>query len=232
MTASPSIFYQISTRVFASLFFIPFCASRIARRYGHNYEKTVTLEGYSRDYPDAEQYLSLLHESDSALEFLIDYFSNVEEDVVIVFFGDHQPSLSDGFLEEVIGKPSSEWGLREAELQYTVPFFIWTNYDSEEQLIPITSLNYLSGYVYDAAGIPLPPYSRFLRDLEQEIPAMNRRGYYSAENQEWQSYDGAENETYKSLWQYHCLVYQSLFDYEHLSSVFFPLHGLFQEKVS
>ena len=174
----------------------------------------------------------MLHESDSALEFLIDYFSNVEEDVVIVFFGDHQPSLSDGFLEEVIGKPSSEWGLREAELQYTVPFFIWTNYDSEEQVIPITSLNYLSAYVYDAAGIPLPPYSRFLRDLEQEIPAMNRRGYYSAENQEWQSYDGAENETYKNLWQYHCLVYHSLFDYEHLSSVFFPLHGLFQEKVS
>lgn len=199
---------------------------------GENYEKTVTLEGYSRDYPDAEQYLSLLHESDSALEFLIDYFSNVEEDVVIVFFGDHQPSLSDGFLEEVIGKPSSEWGLREAELQYTVPFFIWTNYDSEEQVIPITSLNYLSGYVYDAAEISLPPYNCFLKDLEQEIPAMNRRGYYSAKSGEWQSYDHADAETSELLRQYHCLVYQSLFDYEHLSSVFFPLHGLFQEKVS
>ena len=199
---------------------------------GENYEKTVTLEGYSRDYPDAEQYLSLLHESDSALEFLIDYFSNVEEDVVIVFFGDHQPSLSDGFLEEVIGKPSSEWGLREAELQYTIPFFIWTNYDSEEQVIPITSLNYLSSYVYDAAEISLPPYNCFLKDLEQEIPAMNRRGYYSAKSGEWQSYDHADAETSELLRQYHCLVYQSLFDYEHLSSVFFPLHGLFQEKVS
>ncbi len=200
---------------------------------GENYEKTVTLEGYSQDYPDAEQYLSLLHESDTALEYLIDYFSNVDEDVVIVFFGDHQPCLSDGFLEEVIGKPSSEWSRNDTQLKYTVPFFIWTNYDTKEQFIERTSLNYLSSYVYDAAGIPLPTYNRFLKDLEKQIPAMNRYGYYSAENKEaCFSYDDAEGEIYESLRRYHCLVYQSLFDYENLSSVFFPLHDLFQEKAA
>ena len=38
-------------------------------------------------YADANQYLSLLHESDKALEYLISYFENVDDPVEIVFFG-------------------------------------------------------------------------------------------------------------------------------------------------
>ena len=43
------------------------------------------------NYPDVNQYLSLIHESDSALEYLISYFEKVDDPVEIVFFGDHQP---------------------------------------------------------------------------------------------------------------------------------------------
>ena len=89
------------------------------------------------NYPDVDQYLSLVHESDAALEYLINYFEHVDEPVEIVFFGDHQPSLSASFYPYLNGKGLS--GLTTDELQalYTVPFFIWTNYESGEEAVEI-----------------------------------------------------------------------------------------------
>ena len=37
-------------------------------------------------------YLSLVKQTDPALQGLIDYFSQADEDTMIVFFGDHQPT--------------------------------------------------------------------------------------------------------------------------------------------
>ena len=41
----------------------------------------------------AEQYLTLVRETDQAFEKLIRYFEKQEEPVLIVMFGDHQPSV-------------------------------------------------------------------------------------------------------------------------------------------
>ena len=121
----------------------------------------------------------LLHESDKALEYLISYFQSVDNPVEIVFFGDHQPSLNTNFYKGLNGKGLS--GLTEDELEnlYTVPFFIWTNYETETEEVPITSLNYLSTMALERAGIALPSYNQFLADMQQTIPAINSRGYYS-----------------------------------------------------
>ena len=55
--------------------------------YTENYDNfTGDIRLLGMDYPDVDQYLSLLHESDAALEYLIHYFENVEEPVEIVFF--------------------------------------------------------------------------------------------------------------------------------------------------
>ena len=78
-----------------------------------NFDEKVRLLGLN--YPDVNQYLSLVHESDSALEYLISYFQNVEDPVEIVFFGDHQPSLSSSFYPNLNGKGLS--GLTEDELE-------------------------------------------------------------------------------------------------------------------
>lgn len=85
------------------------------------------------NYPDVNQYLSLIHESDKALEYLISYFEQVDEPVEIVFFGDHQPSLSSSFYPYLNGKGLSGLTLDELEDLYTIPFFIWTNYESESE---------------------------------------------------------------------------------------------------
>lgn len=49
-------------------------------------------------YPKVDQYLSLIKKSDTALQELIEYYSQVDEPTIICIFGDHQPSGGVGVL--------------------------------------------------------------------------------------------------------------------------------------
>ena len=175
-----------------------------------------------RSYTDANQYLSLVHESDEAVKNLISYFSKVDDPVEIVFFGDHQPSLNSNFYPLLNGKGMS--GLTEDELEalYTVPFFIWTNYDTPEETVDITSLNFLSTMTLERAGIELPAYNKFLADMMETVPAINSRGYYSKEKQCYQHIDDATGEEAEWIKNYHMLQYNSMFDKKGRSNLFFP----------
>lgn len=52
--------------------------------------------------------------------------------------------------------------IAEQELQQKVPLFVWTNYDIEEKEVQLTSLTYLSNYVYEAAGMEPPASSEMV----------------------------------------------------------------------
>ncbi len=185
-----------------------------------NFDEEVYKLG--RSYTDANQYLSLVHESDKAIEELITYFSNVDDPVEIVFFGDHQPSLCSDFYPLLNGKGLSGLTLEELEALYTVPFFIWTNYESEEQEVEITSLNFLSTMTLQRAGIPLPAYNQFLSDLQSVVPAINSRGYYSVEDGGYQYVENAQDEEAEWISRYEILQYNSMFDESDRSALFFP----------
>ena len=191
--------------------------------YGEPYDN-FNEECYKigRSYTDANQYLSLVHESDKAVKNLIEYFSKVDDPVEIVFFGDHQPSLNSNFYPLLNGKGMS--GLTDDELEalYTVPFFIWTNYDTPEETVDITSLNFLSTMTLERAGIALPAYNKFLADMMQTVPAGNSRGYYSKEKQCYQHIDDATGEEAEWIKNYHMLQYNSMFDKKGRSNLFFP----------
>ncbi|MCI8391191.1 MAG: sulfatase-like hydrolase/transferase [Roseburia sp.] len=185
-----------------------------------NFPEPVRMLGLN--YPDVNQYLSLLYESDIALEYLITYFEQVEEPVEIVFFGDHQPSLSSGFYPHLNGKGLSGLTQDELEALYTVPFFIWTNYESEAGEVEITSLNYLSTMALERAGIPLPAYNRFLSDLMEEIPAINSRGYYSQTEGGFLHKSEAAGTEAERIREYEILQYNNMFGGKEQSKIFFP----------
>lgn len=188
---------------------------------GDNYTHHISLNDYTGKYPDVEQYLSLLHETDKAVERLITYFQSVNEDVVILFFGDHQPKINESFYQ-VIGQTSATT-LDQQQKRYMIPFFIWTNYDIEEKCIDCTSLNYLSSYLYDAAGIALPPYNRFLQEMESNIPAINANSFYSSSHECYLPFDQADGEELKWLNLYKSLQYNNIFDKSHRSEILFPV---------
>ena len=174
------------------------------------------------EYADADQYLSLIHQTDIATEELIHYFENVDEPVVIAFFGDHLPSLSASFYKSLNGKGVSGLTLSQLENLFSVPFFIWTNYETEEGEIPRTSLNFLSTLVLERAGIELSPYQKFLSDLMDVVPAINSRGYYSAAKRKYYHVDAAEGVDAEWIKKYEILQYNGMFDGRNRSEIFFP----------
>lgn len=145
-----------------------------------------------------DRYLSLIRLTDQSLEKLVDYFSNVDEKTVIVFFGDHQPSdtvaaqVQDSML--LPGESVSDEQLRK---RYLVPYLVWANYDIDGATQQNTSLNYLSAEVLKAAGVPTDAYQNFLLDLQKSYPVMSAAGRTDAS-------DADENmlNTYKKLQYY------------------------------
>lgn len=190
--------------------------------YTDEYEDFVT-DTYSINipYPDVNQYLTLVHRTDQAVEKLISYFDNVDEPVVICFFGDHQPSLNTAFYRVLNGKGLSGLTLAELEELYEVPFFIWTNYPSESRHVEHTSLNFLSTMVLQQAGLELPAYNRFLADLMETIPAMNVRAFYSNTYNRYLHYEDAVWGDAQWLEKYQILQYNGLFQKKNKSKLFF-----------
>lgn len=150
----------------------------------NNLDKTVTVSDELRqaDY-SSEQYFSLVWESDQALEQLIAHYAQSDEPTMIVFFGDHQPPLKNAFYEKLYGKSLEERTTEEVMQQYQVPFFIWANYDIEEQENVILSPNYLGVLTAQMAGMPLTGFLNFLSQLYEEMPAITPVGILTGDGE-------------------------------------------------
>lgn len=176
---------------------------------GEDFTETVFASGYTQNYPDANQYLTLIRETDKAMEYLIHYLSKSDRETIVVFFGDHLPALNSAFYEEIHGGPFDT--MTERMRHYKVPFFIWANYDIAERTVECTSLSYLSTLLFDAAGLELTPYQRFLLDVQETIPSINMEGYYSISEDAYQLMDDAQDGEAYWLNRYQQLQYAYLF---------------------
>lgn len=186
---------------------------------GENFVQTIQLDGNQQEYPAAEQYLSLINQSDQALKNFIEKLDEQPRDTVLLFFGDHMPNLEKEFYEALHGGPFKT--LSEQQLQYKVPFLIWANYDIPEQTVACTSLNYLGRYLLEAADIELPPYYQFLKELEENIPSLNAMGYYSVSQQSFLPLDQARGQEAQWLKKYQEIQYNGLFDRKSRNESFF-----------
>ena len=89
-------------------------------------------------------------------------------------------------------------------------------------MVDVTSLDYLSTMALERAGIELPAYNQFLADMQEVVPAINSRGYYSKSKGCYLHIDEAEGEEKEWIEKYHMLQYNSMFDKKNRSSFFFP----------
>lgn len=185
-----------------------------------NFTPTVTAE--PGIFSDVNQYLTCAQATDTAVKNLVEYFEGVDDPVEIVFFGDHQPSLDEYFYRYLNGKGMSGLTMDELENFFKVPFFIWTNYDTDATAIDCTSLNYLSTLTLERANIELPAYNKFLAEMMKTVPAINSRGYYSETTKQFEHLENAIGDEAKWIRNYNILEYNSMFDKDNRSDVFFP----------
>jgi phosphoglycerol transferase MdoB-like AlkP superfamily enzyme len=175
-----------------------------------NFDEQISLPEYPNMYPGTEQYLSLLHESDEALQELIEYFSKTDEPTVICFFGDHLPNLKNDFYETVLGKELSELSSTEMLDLYQTPFLIWANYDIQEQEIDRMSANYLSTLLLQTANVELPDYNKYLSQIYPYFPVINGRTVIDANEVTYDSISLVPDR--EMINNYSILAYNNLFD--------------------
>ena len=163
----------------------------------------------------------MIQECDQALEYLVEYFSQQEDPVVILFFGDHWPNLEEDFLTQLLGEDSSSLSFENIMREYPVPFFIWANYDLEGEEIEAVSLNYLSGLLLRAAGLEGTDYTNFLEELRQTLPVITAMGIMDKDGN-W--YKNGDPTPYDSLLnEYNILEYNNAFGGKNKSMETFTL---------
>lgn len=168
-------------------------------------------------YPQTNQYLSLIYETDKATEQLINYFSNQDEPTIICVFGDHQPTIENEVIAQAFGTENTHnLTLEQTQLRYCTPFYIWANYDIEEKEIEKLSVNYLSSYLIDIAGLEMPVLNRYLLQLSKTLPVIDTVGYIDADNN-YYTYD-QETQFSNLISGYKKICYNYLFDEENYST--------------
>ena len=157
------------------------------------------------------EYLATSNEEDAQLKTLIDGIKKSKKPTIVLFFGDHQPALS-----EAIGGESDD--IVQTEMQWQTCYTMWTNYDvagSVKGTELDTSTSYLSALLCHEAGIPMTDRQKAAYLLMEDVPKINVVGAYLAKNSkhdgEWENVDAAvvNSESMKTL---SYLQYRNLFD--------------------
>lgn len=208
-TSQPAFFFNITMQNHGSYNF-------------EDFDPQVNITGHEGEFPMAEQYLSLLNITDAATQELIEYFAADDEPVIVLFFGDHQPNVDDEFYDMLYGHDSSDLTLEEKQRRYTTPFFLWANYDIEEQDGITTSINYLSHLLLETAELQTTDYGTYLKTISEEWPAINANGVMDADGVWHSLYE--ELTAYNSeLLSYRMLQYNRLFDLADYRSELFQI---------
>ncbi len=193
------------------------------------FEPTVNLTD-ADNYRGTEEYLSCIKKSDEALKEFLAYFEEQEEDTLVVFYGDHQPSLSNSMYERYFGLPSSA-STEAMQAKYVVPYMFWANFEFKDNASEFTSLNFLAPRVLDIIGVEKTSYMAFLQQLSENISAINTYGWWVYDTESSQYVFNAIPEDRKLiafdednhlLQMYYWLQYNMLFDEVKLEHWFLP----------
>lgn len=171
-----------------------------------------TVDGFDeKNQNKLNEYLATSNEEDAQLKTLIDGIKKSKKPTIVLFFGDHQPALS-----EAIGGESDD--IVQTEMQWQTCYTMWANYDvagSVKGTELDTSTSYLSALLCHEAGIPMTDRQKAAYLLMEDVPKINVVGAYLAKNSkhegEWENVDAAvvNSESMETL---SYLQYRNLFD--------------------
>lgn len=163
-----------------------------------------TLADHGDMSENARVYLSLVKVSDDALRELVEAYRDSDEPTMIVFFGDHQPSLPRAAQSQVY---TAMQGYLD---HFKSKFVIWTNYATDTVHGAAISANYLPWLILERGNFPLPPYVRLLRALHEKYPVISSQGVVDAEGNVYDNVAELMDDPLVRRYQY--VQYANLFD--------------------
>ena len=168
-------------------------------------EKAESVKEHGSDLErDAQVYLSLVKASDDAVKQLVETYKGAKEPTMIIFFGDHQPSLSFEAGMEIYGGV-----LQPLRLLHT-RYFIWTNYVSDAGREFDISANYLPWLILKRGNFPLPPYVRMLEAVHEKYPVITSASVVDADGNAYSSVGELADDPLIQMYRY--IQYANMFD--------------------
>ena len=155
-------------------------------------------------YVDTQVYLSLIKASDDEIKQLVEMYQDNKEPTMIIFFGDHQPSLPNIAYDEVYTDLYSQLDI------YKSKFFIWTNYDSPKWHNAGISANYLPWLILEQGNCPKPPYIQMLQEVYAKYPIISSQGVMDIEGNIYTGVAEVMDDPLIQKYQY--IQYANLFD--------------------
>lgn len=140
-----------------------------------NYEQDLKLEIDGENLTAETKnrltaYVNSVNESDKAIKKLIDYIENSGTPTVVLFFGDHLPSLYEAYFdaELIHTKDTTKWSTDEMLKLHTIPFFIYDNFDYkiEYSQNEVVGAMFLGNYLCNYLNLEKPLYFKFLDTLD------------------------------------------------------------------
>ena len=124
------------------------------------------------------EYLACIKKSDEDLTWFLGQLRNLDRPVVVVFWGDHQPSFADQYNNlYYYGEDSA---VHEARTHQT-PYFIWANYDvagnGQTSQQRDMGLNSLGATLLDIIGAPMTDFQKSTLGLREKIACMGLYGH-------------------------------------------------------
>lgn len=137
-----------------------------------NYDKEAIKVTVSGDmltdvaYDKLTAYINGIYESDRCLKRLIDYLEESKTPTIVMFYGDHLPSLYEAFYDTgmIKTKDTSKWTTKEMLDMHQIPFFIYNNYNLKKEYNhnEVLGAMLLGNRLLNEAGIKKSSYFNFL----------------------------------------------------------------------
>ncbi len=126
-------------------------------------------------------YVNGLYDADRMLGRLVDYFSAVEEPVLLVFAGDHPPSLPLSPEETVYTRlglapsvTSSEWSAEDYKNMMVTDYLIWSNYRDGEGEVPNGTMS-MGATLLELAGVRNTPFFAWMDQIRRDTMLFHAR---------------------------------------------------------
>ncbi|WP_368233669.1 LTA synthase family protein [Anaerotruncus rubiinfantis] len=171
-------------------------------------------EGISEDtLSQLRDFATGIRENDAMLGALVDYFSQVEEPTILVFWGDHYNTVGKGYeLYEKTG--FIEPGDTKSPKLHATPLVIWSNYYQKPVDIGTVASYNITPVMMDLYGIKKPPMFDFLLQEMQVFRARTRGVTINPDGSTAQEMTAEQEQWFNDHW---LLQYDQMFGSDYLN---------------
>lgn len=183
--------------------------NHISYNPGRYEEEKITSEGGGLS-PEMRSVVDLyaqgVMDGDQALADLLEQLEESGEPTVVVFFGDHMPSLGldyqaykeAGYVPA--GKGEEGWTLEDTFKIRRTPLVFWNNFDAPQPDIDSLSASFVGAQALKMAGLPEPLFYQFLNGMGQDLPGFTREIKVDSEGNKYRG-TPKEYKDYESIYQ-------------------------------